>query len=110
MNPLIKPLLKLIEAFGGFAGIQKTLDGKKTYTACVASILGGLFGIAITVYMYGEKTIDANGALATGMICFSMISGGARSLFQRMATAKATQTICAKPEQPANQPANEIKP
>jgi len=106
MNPLIKPLLKLIETFGGFAGIQKMLDGKKTHLTCTAIILIGSGWIAYQVYLFSQKQIDANTAYLQITVCGAAIGDAVKSIFQRMATAKATAQIaaptvsgdCAKPE------------
>ena len=81
-------LLKLVDMIGGFDGIKKTFDGKKTYLACAATILGGLFWICWTLYLFGQKKIDANTAYVQITVCWAALASAVKSIFQRMATAK----------------------
>jgi hypothetical protein len=81
-------LLKLVDMIGGFNGIKKVLDGKKTYLSCTAIILCGSGWIAFTLYLLGQKQIDANTAYVQITVCGAAIGDAAKSVFQRMATAK----------------------
>ena len=81
-------LLKLVDMIGGFNGLKKAFDGKKTYLSCAAIILGGLFWIAWTLYLFGQKQVDANTAYIQVTVCVAAIGDAAKSVFARMATAK----------------------
>ena len=85
-------LLKLVEMVGGFDGVKKMLDGKKTYVSCAAIILLGSGWIAYTLYLFGQKQVDANTAYLQITVCAAAVGDAVKSVFQRMATAKATQT------------------
>ena len=81
-------LLKLVDMIGGFNGIKKAFDGKKTYLSCAGIILGGLFWIVWTLYLFGQKQVDANTAYIQITVCVAALSDAIKSVFQRMATAK----------------------
>ena len=82
-------LLKIIGMIGGFNGIQKALDGRKTYLACAGTILVGLGWISFVLYQFSQKQIDANTAYTQITVCGAAISGAVKGIFQRMATAKS---------------------
>lgn len=81
-------LLKLIDMIGGFNGIKKVFDGKKTYLTCAAMILGGAFWIVWTAYLFGQKQVDANAAYVQITVCAAAIGDAFKSIFARMAQAK----------------------
>lgn len=81
-------LLKLVDMIGGFNGIKKVFDGKKTYLTCAAMILGGTFWIVWTLYLFGQKQVDANTAYLQITVCAAAIGDAFKSVFSRMAQAK----------------------
>lgn len=81
-------LLKLVDMIGGFDGIKKAFDGKKTYLSCAGIILGGLFWIVWTMYLLGQKQVDANTAYVQITVCAAAIGDAVKSVFARMSTAK----------------------
>jgi hypothetical protein len=85
---LMNFILKLIDMIGGFEGIRKVFDGKKTYLSCSAIVLGGTFWIVWTLYLFGQKQVDANTAYVQITVCAAAIGDAIKSIFARMATAK----------------------
>lgn len=81
-------LMKLVDMIGGFDGLKKVFDGKKTYLTCAATILGGLFWITWTLYLFGQKQVDANTAYVQVTVCAAAVMSAFKGLFQRMAQAK----------------------
>lgn len=86
-------LLKLVDMIGGFNGLKKAFDGKKTYLSCSAIILGGMFWIVWTLYLFGQKQVDANTAYVQITVCAAAIGDAVKSVFARMATAKHDQLL-----------------
>lgn len=81
-------ILKLVDMIGGFDGLKKTFDGKKTYLTCAATILGGLFWITWTLYLFGQKQVDANTAYVQVTVCAAAVMSAFKGIFQRLAQAK----------------------
>ena len=103
-------ILKLVDMIGGFNGVRKMLDGKKTYLSCSAIILIGSGWIVYTLYLFGQKQIDANTAYVQITVCGAAIGDAVKSIFQRMATAKHDALVRAVQDaqqipQPSPQPA-----
>jgi hypothetical protein len=86
-------LLKLVDMIGGFDGLKKAFDGKKTYLSCAATILGGLFWICWTLYLFSQKQVDANTAYVQITVCAAAVMSALKGIFQRMATAKHDQLL-----------------